>query len=385
MTFPFHPCAEVFPLMKGQEFAELVDDIKANGLREPIVEYDGQVLDGRNRYIACETADVEPRFVEFDGNDPLAFVLSANLHRRHLNESQRAMVAAKLETMKQGRPGKDANLHVLREDAARMLGVSPRSVASAAAVRSGAIPELTAKVEQGEVAVSLAAKVATLPAERQKELVSADEGRLRGAVKKHARAKRETDLAAVTAAASEVLGDKLYGVIYADPPWRFEPYSRDTGMDRAADNHNATMSLDDLRAITIPAADDAVLFLWATAPMMPEALSVMAAWGFTYKSQCVWVKDRIGTGYWFRNQHELLLVGTKGRIPAPAQGDQFASVIEATVRQHSAKPAVFAEMIKEMFPSASLLEMFAREARLGWAAWGNEAPTSEVTTVRLGI
>jgi N6-adenosine-specific RNA methylase IME4 len=196
---------------------------------------------------------------------------------------------------------------------------------------------------------------------------------LRARIKQVRRADREVDLAEATVAASEALGSKLYGVIMADPPWRFAPYSRDTGMDRAADNHYPTMTIERIRAMAVPAADDAVLFLWATVPMLPEALSVMAAWGFTYKSHCVWAKDRVGTGYWFRNQHELLLVGTRGNVPAPAHGEQYASVISAPLGRHSAKPNAFAEMIEAMFPTLPALEMFARGPRLGWTVWGNQA------------
>jgi N6-adenosine-specific RNA methylase IME4 len=192
-------------------------------------------------------------------------------------------------------------------------------------------------------------------------------------LKRQQRAEKEVALAEVTRVAAEQIGTQLYGVIYADPPWRFEPYSRDSGMDRAADNHYPTMVLDEIKALEIPAADDAVLFLWATSPMLPQALEVMAAWGFTYKSHAVWVKHRTGTGYWFRNKHELLLVGTRGDLPAPAPGEQYASVIEAEARTHSAKPFHFVEMVEEMFPHQTRLEMFARgEAVGGWDHWGNE-------------
>jgi N6-adenosine-specific RNA methylase IME4 len=191
-------------------------------------------------------------------------------------------------------------------------------------------------------------------------------------IKQQRRNEREQALAEATEAASTTLGVTLYPVIYADPPWRFEPYSRETGMDRAADNHYPTMTIEELRELKIPAADDAALFLWATVPMLLQAHDVMEAWGFTYRSHFVWLKDRIGTGYWVRNQHELLLIGTKGRVPAPAPGEQHASVIEAKVGNHSAKPAAFAEIIEEMFPNCARLEMFARAPRLGWDAWGNE-------------
>jgi N6-adenosine-specific RNA methylase IME4 len=134
------------------------------------------------------------------------------------------------------------------------------------------------------------------------------------------------------------------------------------------------MSLADIKALKIPAADDAVLFLWATVPMLPQALQVTLEWGFTYRSNIVWVKDRTGTAYWTRNRHEHLLIGTRGEILAPAPGEQYPSVIEAPVGRHSEKPAVFCELIETMFPSLKKLEMFAREAPDGWDVWGLEAP-----------
>ena len=95
-----HPAAELFPLMKGPEFGLLVEDIDEHSLREPVVMHMGLVLDGRNRLRACEIAKVEPRFVEWEGvGSPLAFVLSRNLHRRHLNESQRAIIAARAKAI----------------------------------------------------------------------------------------------------------------------------------------------------------------------------------------------------------------------------------------------------------------------------------------------
>jgi N6-adenosine-specific RNA methylase IME4 len=191
--------------------------------------------------------------------------------------------------------------------------------------------------------------------------------------KKQRRAEREQELAEKTVAASRKLGTRQYGVIYADPPWHFKPYSDVTGMDRAAENHYPTMTIEDIKALPIPAASDAVLFLWATVPMLPEALDVMAAWGFSYKSHCLWVKHKAGTGYWFRNRHELLLVGTRGNIPAPAPGEQYDSIIEARAGEHSAKPFHFTEIIEELFPTLPRLEMFHRgETYDGWDYWGNE-------------
>lgn len=186
------------------------------------------------------------------------------------------------------------------------------------------------------------------------------------------RAQREAELAG----AQTALPDQRYGVIVADPEWRFEPYSRETGMDRAADNHYPTSVTDIIAARDVPsiAADDCVLFLWATVPMLEDAMDVLKAWGFKYKSHAVWDKVHIGTGYWFRNRHELLLVGTKGDIPAPAMGDQFASVMTIARKEHSAKPEQFLELIEQYFPNLPKIELNRRgPPRPGWDAWGNEA------------
>ena len=132
------------------------------------------------------------------------------------------------------------------------------------------------------------------------------------------------------------------------------------------------MDLETIKALPVPAAGDCVLFLWATVPMLPQALEVVVAWGFEYRSHCIWHKDKVGLGYWFRNRHELLLVGTRGNIPAPGQGEQAPSVIEAPRALHSEKPVAFAEMIERLYPNVPKLEMFARAPRAGWDAWGDE-------------
>jgi N6-adenosine-specific RNA methylase IME4 len=190
--------------------------------------------------------------------------------------------------------------------------------------------------------------------------------------KQRLRRKREKALAKKQRA----LPDKRYGVIYADPEWRFEPWSRKTGMSRAADNHYPTSVLDVIKARDVAsiAAKDCVLFLWATVPMLPHALAVMEAWGFGYKSHFAWFKDRLGTGYWNRNMHELLLIGTRGHVPAPAPGDQWASALSVPRGRHSQKPEKFYEMIESYYPTLPKIELNARgPARPGWDVWGLEA------------
>jgi N6-adenosine-specific RNA methylase IME4 len=173
-------------------------------------------------------------------------------------------------------------------------------------------------------------------------------------------------------------------VILADPPWRFETWSETGFTSAAAANHYPTSALETIKALDVAsiAADDCVLFLWGTVPMTPHALEVMAAWGLTYKSHFAWVKDRSGTGYWLRNRHELLLIGTRGDVPAPAPGTQFDSAFEAPAREHTRKLDIVYSMIEGMFPTLPKIELFARAARDGWDCWGNEAPMQAAESSR---
>jgi N6-adenosine-specific RNA methylase IME4 len=196
------------------------------------------------------------------------------------------------------------------------------------------------------------------------------------------RDQRERDLAGKILA----LPDQRYGVILADPEWRYEAYSKVTGLDRAPDHYYPTSETATIAARPVRdiAARDCVLFLWATQAMLPDALHVMASWGFIYKSQFVWRKiypgEQTGIGHWNRSIHELLLIGTHGDIPGPAPGTQFASVIEAKVRGHSVKPEWQYDLIEHYFPNLPKIELNARRSRSGWASWGLDAPPHDPDT-----
>lgn len=171
----WHEYAEIFPWLEGAAREELKANIAKNGILEPIVFLDGAILDGRNRYEIARELGIEYPRVEYTGDDPLGFVIAKNLHRRHLSESQRAMVAKRLETMKHGgdrKSDQDANLHLDRAKAAALLNVSPRSVATAAKVLDHGAPELVKAVETGKVSVSAAAELVSLPQEEQAEVVA---------------------------------------------------------------------------------------------------------------------------------------------------------------------------------------------------------------------
>jgi ParB-like chromosome segregation protein Spo0J len=182
----FHELANVFPLIEGDEFAGLVADIGKQGLLEAIVLLDGKILDGRNRYRACLEAGVEPHFEEFDGEDPVAFVVSKNVARRHLDESQRAMAAARIATLQNGQRKSASPIGEGRSqaEAAQILNVGKRSVERARDVLDQGEETLVKAVEQGKVSVSAAADVATLPRQEQAEIVAKGEKEILEAAKR---------------------------------------------------------------------------------------------------------------------------------------------------------------------------------------------------------
>ena len=172
-VYEVHPLAEIFPPLEGPAFDALVADIMARGLQELIWLYQGKILDGRNRYRACQQAGCEPKTRNYEGDDPVGFVLSANLHRRHLNESQRAMVAAKLVTTKLGDNRWKVGQSIDQPTAAKMLNVSTKSVQRAKEVCDKATFNIQKFVQSGKVPVSVAAKVAALPKQKQVGLTTA--------------------------------------------------------------------------------------------------------------------------------------------------------------------------------------------------------------------
>jgi len=409
MSLPYDPRANLFPLMVGGALAALVTNLReAGSLAEPIVligRPDRAILDGRNRYIAgveagLFAADVEPTdprfFIDYEDLAPerrlgsaLDFVIAKNLPRRHLLPCQAAMIGARLATLKVGRPkngdGETPSYEgITAAKAAEMLGVGRATIERARTVLERGERRLIAAVDAGLIEISVAAQAAELAPNLQDEVAAeAEAGHAKVVslvVKRHARADKEAALAVK----QKALPDKRYGVILADPEWRFEPRSRETGMDRAPENHYPTSPTEAIAARPVAdiAAEDCALFLWATAPMLEAALTVLKAWGFTYRTHRVWNKVRIGNmrgpGYWFTGEHELVLLGTKGNIPAPALGQQRPSNFDAPIGEHSEKPEEIHETIEAYFPNLPKIELNARRARPGWDLWGFEAPVEDL-------
>lgn len=392
------PSARPVLAIKVEELKRSILDV---GLRQPIsvrpIGEHFEIRGGGHRHAAYAALGREtiPAFVREDDDLHAELAeIDENLVRNELGPAERAAAVARRKAIYEalhpatahgGDRKSSRQLGDLKEPerftkaTSDATGASERSIQREAR-RGEALGEASLRAVAGtslDKGEELDALAALTEKRREKLIDRAAAGEKVSAkieVKKERRDTRERSLGEKQRA----LPAKRYGVILADPEWRFEVYSRDTGMDRSADNHYPTSDLEVIKSRPVGeiAADDCVLFLWATAPMLPQALTVMAAWGFTYRSQAIWSKDRIGTGYWFRNRHELLLVGTRGGVPAPAMGTQWASVIEAPVGEHSAKPETFHELIEAYFPNLPKIELNARRSRPGWDAWGLEAPES---------
>lgn len=347
----YHPIANLFPMMTDAEMSDLCADMKAHGYDQtaPIILMDGKILDGRNRQAAADKLDITPAYIEFEGSDPLAFVIRHNLHRRHLNESQRAVIASRLANMPnggwRGNQWQTANMqtatpNITQADAAGMMNISPRMVASVKEIEMMA-PERISEIERGGITVT----------------------------KVHREVKRD----AVKREVTEFPSDK-YRVIYADPPWAYNDKCDDGAVQAGgSERHYPAMTLANLCALPIHDLTDAnsVLFLWATSPMLPEALTVATAWGFHYKANFIWDKVKHNMGHYNSVRHELLLICTRGSC-LPDSRELIDSVQSIERTEHSVKPEEFRTIIDKLYPGGKRIELFARRKVDGWDTWGNE-------------
>jgi len=343
--------------MEGAEYEEFKADIAANGLRESIwLHPDGSIIDGRNRHRACIETGVSPRFCTWNGEGSLtAFVVSMNLHRRHLTSSQRGMLAADIEPAlakerAAGRPSSKANSATncaifgeARDDAAQLMQTNRQYVSDAKTLKREA-PDLAEHVRIGEKPIPHA----------KRELVK--------------RQRQE---------APPLPSDK-YRILYADPPWKYGNAGiiGETDHYGHVERHYPAMSIEELcamgeeiKAVTEP---DAVLFLWVTSPMLEDSFRLIKAWGFKYKTSMIWDKVKHNFGYYCSVRHELLLICTRGSCTP--DGTKLYDSVQSIPRsdKHSEKPAFFREMIDELYPHGKRLELFAREWVEGWEIWGNE-------------
>ena len=417
------------PPLSEEDFKNLEKSILKEGIIYPlIVNKNKTVLDGYHRLKVCKRhfiTEIEVSEREFkDKLEEKEFVISCNLNRRHLTLAQRAELGLvikgieeekakkrQLSQLKQFRQsvvpkseqrdkeiddyyseiyekGKTVeckycyqNVHIELRDGiwtcercgaglgpfADIFEKKDNTVTPISEERGEALEIAAKKVGLGKDTLWKAEKI-TEAAKEDKKIEEKWEQAKKGKTTVNV-VYKEIKLKEQRERKLEPLPEDSFDIIYADPPWE---YDFSVSGSRAIESHYPTMSLNEICELKIPTVENAVLFLWTPQPKLREGLKVIEAWGFEYKTGMVWVKDKMGMGYYVRGKHELLLIATKGKPEQPLPENRPESVIEAPRTKHSEKPKIIYDIIGKMYPGGKYLELFAREKHEGWGAWGNE-------------
>jgi len=375
----------LIPPLTKEEKELLTNSILKEGCREPIILWGDTLIDGHNRYEICSQYEIPFKTIqkEFENReDCLVWIIKNQFGRRNLDTWQRTKLSLRLEDIiaSKARENKLASLKqyqvptvnqksderiksdsrltdipepikpiTTNKELGKIANVSHDTIAKAKKIQEKAKPEQIEKLEKGEASIN---QVYTEIKKQEK------------------REERVQKIVEISQGNEELKTDKKYPVIYADPPWKYE-HCYDSADE--IENHYPTMTIEQMCEMPVPeiTTPDCILFMWTTAPKLEESFNVINAWGFNYRTNAVWDKQHIGMGYWFRGQHELLLVATKGSIPVPEF--KVSSVFSEKRTKHSKKPEYFREVIEKMFPEFSKIELFCREAKEGWDVWGNQS------------
>ena len=411
--YEFHPACLALPKMADDEYLALRDSIRAGyDANKPIELFEGQILDGRHRYQACQDEGIAPTFSTLTGVNPYEYVRKVHEGRRSwLNGVQKALVIGGLlekagefdaaqQRIREEANRKRAEAANARRDESGKLTSKPVEPQSEARQDEPATLPTVALIPTPISAPIPPAPKPPAPSNQANKTAAAKAktiGTSRANVERAEAIKRaspdiarkvETGEITPTEAQRQIkkaqVADKVaalpagkYRVIYADPPWKYNDTQGGSISDSygAAEKHYPSMSLSELSALPIPdlSQDHAVLFLWATSPLLPDALKLGDAWGFKYKAAFIWDKVKHNMGHYNSVRHELLLICTKGSC-TPDVVQLFDSVqsIERT-HKHSEKPEEFRTIIDTLYPHGPRIELFRRGAApSGWTVWGNE-------------
>jgi len=368
----FHEIANLFPLMFGEEFKEFKEDIKKNGLQEPIALYEGKILDGRNRYNACKELRIEAEFEEYKSNKPIEYILSKNLYRRQLGLWQKCEVGFILEKdwikkakghLGGDRKSKDYKSSYMNsynlidsvdslKETAKLLGIGRQTYS-----RSKFINKALEKfVREGKLKEEQAKLTRTHLNNNEKSL--------------------NEIYIELKLMEKRFITHQKWELVYVNPPWDYKNNLLEgqvmTGNDKPKMSIVQLCNLD----IKDKIEKNAVLFLWVTSPKLEQAFKIIKAWGFEYKTSFVWDKVKHNWGHYNSVRHEFLLICIKGSFPKKNE-KLHDSVITINANEHIGKPEYFRELIEKMYPYSNKVELFTRcdkdmkrelEAR-GWTLW----------------
>jgi len=362
---------QVMPDLSEKEYQELKDDIEARGVMVPI-EYDdlGNVLDGHHRLKACAELGIKywPRMVRhgLTEEEKKTHALVLNLARRHMGKEQRQELWA--EMRKAG-----MTLEAIAEADGTVSEPTVRRALQTVSSNDGTDLPPTITGKDGKtypttkprkavfVSEEVQKKAEKLPEHHQEAVLSGN--------KKPMEAARDAKIEELSKTAN--LPNAKYRVVYADPPWSYGNTQPDYHTEQR--DHYPVMSIGQICEMDISGITekDAVLFIWVTSPILEESFAVIGAWGFKYKASFVWDKIRHNMGHYNSVRHEFLLICTKGSCQ-PDTRVLIDSVVSEERTGHSKKPNVFYEIIEKLYPIGKKIELFSRDKREGWDAFGNE-------------
>jgi N6-adenosine-specific RNA methylase IME4 len=351
----------LIPPLTRQEFKSLERNLRREGCRDPVVVWKGRdvIVDGEHRNRICEKYGIPFEVVEKDFQNKSAakiWMVDNQLARRNLTLFARCVLAIQRTNFvlqkKARERQREGGRSKVSQNSEKAIDVNRE-----AAKRAGVSHDTIAKVRI----------ILEKASEKEKAQLNTPGSRL--TIHKVYRRIRRMELRTNT----PPFPRRKFAVLYADPPYQFEHTESEC---RAVENYYHTLSLENLKSLPVGeiTKKDCVIFLWAPACKLLEAASLLSAWGFLYRTHAVWLKDHIGMGYYFRAQHEVLLLAVKGNPPVPAEKNRPPSVIYAPRRSHSEKPEKVYDLIEKMYPQFEKIELFARpkKRRAGWTFWGNE-------------
>lgn len=373
----FHPVANIFPLLQGEEYESLKSDIAKNGLIEPIwLHPDGRIVDGRNRWRACVETNTNAKFETWNGQGSLIeFVISLNLHRRHLDSSQCAAIALDVLPMLEDearerqrlaggdRKSEDYQKSVSQkideaisqpkstQQAAQLFQTNRQYVSDAKRIKEQD-PVLFEQVKTGTVNIVQAKRELK---ERKREEIREENRKL----------------VIETLPANLYISGQRFQTLVLDPPWDWGDEGDIDQFGRARPTYH-TMTIEEISDLPIQdlACQNAHLYLWITNRSLPKGFGLLEKWGFRYVTCLTWIKPSIGMGNYFRGSTEQVLFAVKGSLPLLR--NNVGTWFEANrPGEHSGKPDEFYSLVESCSPGP-WLEMFSRKERNGWVMWGAE-------------
>lgn len=380
----FHPAADEFPLLDDKRLNELAEDIRKNGQREPIRLYDGKIVDGRNRYRACQLLGIEPGAEHLrEEVDPFAYVWSLNGERRDLTADQRYLIwkscserseawLAEKRRIEREANEKRSEAAKGNDNAARdrePKTVQPQSVAKPSyhETKSSTAKAALSKTNRGSVE-----RMDQLSRERPDLAARVKVGALKSAdaIREMKREKIVERLES-TAAKEAKAASGIYDVIVIDPPWDMKKIERDERPNQSEFDY-PTMDEGELCELNIPAADDCHVWVWTTHKYLPMALRLLDAWSLKYVCTFVWRKPGGFQPYNLPQYNcEFALYARKGS-PQFIDTKGFETCFQAPRGAHSEKPEEFYSVVRRV-TAGRRLDMFSRRQIDGFDGWGLEA------------